>query len=1106
MNLTRTLVASNNPDDLNHSKRETEKNKKAQKQKEKDPMEFWYVGFFVHKSIPRNRWHIVYNDDNAGIAAALYLMTENGEIAIHNVYNVNQPASPDQPPRRIDVDSLVSRMTASGRNIVLGDFNLHDPTWSGPLFKATNGSAAAKNLRCGMMEEAKMRLLTKPGTVTYSSGKVSDDADDKSNASCLDLTFVSPDLFHQVDLDHCGVFPQNPWEPSDHRPIRTTIDITPLRDDTKWFLWKDCDDKVYQKQLEPGIKALHVMKLESKEDADLILDKIHDCLNEAIRIAVPSRLAHPPPPKQTMDCDIREALFGDGSSNVGPVPESTAEKSKTYRQHVEKMETLCGLFKTMGLGKAQCIPKIVPRMPDLRDSSGELCTTEEQKQWCIRQDIWPNTSEISDPKALELPSQESEQESRSMETPVTEKALKGMIMSLSTEKAAGDDKIPNDALKRGCDILAPILTKIFNLCLKTGHHPKVWKMAITSMVPKPDKESYDTAKAWRPIALLPSIGKLYEKVLADWLTRFAIEHELIPHSQYGAPGKTTVMAIEEIIRIIQGALSRKEQGKRNKIIKNKATLLGLDISGAYNHVDRSILLQRLIDTVLKLPRSLSEPFHVNIGIPQGSPLSPILFILFTAPLLDKIKEHNNAFGDKNVTVYCIAYVDDTYLIAVSDSYERNCVALKSFHDVVLAWADSVGLEFSPHKYSVMHFQRRYARGGPPDAMPDIDGLKDNPDCLKRTSLRVLGVIFDPRLTFAEHITKIEAEVTDALRAFRRVCGSTWGLTLKEARKWYFAYIRPKISYACAAWFIYTPPSLGDRVQLPSPLTVTQLGRLQTLQNKCLVLISGAIRTTKRETIQKELAIDSIGTFLWRTMIISRARALGTRTELEPQDPESNETAYRILDKQALELLQKAKESWLAKNSDTDNSWDESAGIRKAAIKKQALLRTVELVAEAWDDTIREHIAKHKTFTLPVAMVGGAGLHNLQYYKGFNRAESSLGLHLRTECIGLNGYLNKICVRREVKVPGSDDIILKLVAPECSCGYPIQTVYHMFMHCPDLHEARKRLIDKIGGPLDWDQLLTKHLKIAVHWAMTYFDLSQFMVARLHSMFEAGNEDS
>lgn len=338
--------------------------------------------------------------------------------------------------------------------------------------------------------------------------------------------------------------------------------------------------------------------------------------------------------------------------------------------------------------------------------------------------MWPKTSDGDVAPLLPLPTNPAEgsgyQELCADQT-VTEDELSRAIQALPTGKAAGDDEMANEAIKMARVQLVPYLTRLFQACLTLSHHPAAFKHAITVILPKQGKETYSDPKSWRPIALLLTLGKLFEKIVAERLKMLALAHKLLPRSQYGAPGKSTSHAVQGIIGTVYKAWSRKSMRKFHRkvtLVHKRATIMGLDMAGAYDNIDRLKLLQILIQknlpwwiillvhsflssrsTVLKMPGSTTKPFFVNIGIPQGSPLSPILFLFFAAPILENTIQLRGL-----VTIDAYAYVDDIYLVAVSFEYRDNCNGLKACHDSILKWAGPAGITFSPHKYNVMHFK------------------------------------------------------------------------------------------------------------------------------------------------------------------------------------------------------------------------------------------------------------------------------------------------------------------------------------------------------------------------------------------------------------------
>ncbi|KAF5530442.1 hypothetical protein FPHYL_14077 [Fusarium phyllophilum] len=493
-------------------------------------------------------------------------------------------------------------------------------------------------------------------------------------------------------------------------------------------------------------------------------------------------------------------------------------------------------------------------------------------------------------------------------------------------------------------------------------------------------------------------------------------------------------------------------------------------------------------------------------------------------MLTILAEEIKKLDRPNVEVHVFAYVDDTYVMAVSTSYEENCSILKVFHDLIMEWAKDAHLSFNPEKSLVMHFQRGVSDAKqksdqrkcknlgltdtpevepPCTLLPDIDELRNNPKCLQQDKLLVPGLMLDPKLSFEHHLTLIEEKVEAALRYQRRISGANWAMTLEKTRQYYICKIRPAISYACAAWFVWRPYNPGVP-GLHRSLPTGQIARLQKLQYKCIMLLSGAIRSTPRCVLQKECFIDSIQVFLYRML---------------PEHDEDgrfhekfhnyNESAFDVLNRGARVLVQQAgkrfQDTWKCPPKTTVlEAWRKPVN-RERAIRQQAIRQATETSKEIWNAKRQERTESGASTYQPPAFEEEWGGKSLAYYQGMTRPESTLGMQLRTECVGLNWYLNKCHVFREVRAPRSDAVVRVRVEATCTCGHPNQTVYHMFMKCPDLHDARLLLIRKVKH-FKWETLLTTNLKVAVHWAMMYFGLEQFSLARLDSMFYVDPEGS
>ena len=260
--------------------------------------------------------------------------------------------------------------------------------------------------------------------------------------------------------------------------------------------------------------------------------------------------------------------------------------------------------------------------------------------------------------------------------------------------------------------------------------------------------------------MLSTIGKLLESLVAQRLRALSAEHGLLPVNQYGVAGKCTTRALQKLLDPIYYAWCR------NLL----ATVMSLDLKGAYDRVHRLELLRILVrkgipdwiirfvwsflsdrTSTLEMPGHGSHgPFYVNIGIPQGSTLSPILFLFFASPMLDLFKESTNYLS----YTIAFAYVDDMYFIVFSETYHKNCQLLESMHVKMMPWAIPHGVVFSPGKYGVIHFIRPWTRNQKGcRQLPNIPGLtKDN----LKEDMRILGVQVDNKLSWKCHIEKVSS--------------------------------------------------------------------------------------------------------------------------------------------------------------------------------------------------------------------------------------------------------------------------------------------------------------------------------------------------------------
>lgn len=308
----------------------------------------------------------------------------------------------------------------------------------------------------------------------------------------------------------------------------------------------------------------------------------------------------------------------------------------------------------------------------------------------------------------------------------------------------------------------PWIANLVEASLQHGYLPECFREGIVAVVPKRDRDDFTLAKNWRPITLLCCIGKIIERIVTDRLAHLAAAQGWVPETQFAFCRRGTVDALEYLLNPVWKAWCT-TAGKQKRIF---STLVKLDIKAAYDHVDRMELLRNLlklgapnwmikwIGSFLSRRRArlwtrgrLSDNVWLNRGIPQGSPLSPILFILSSAKILELARSNDPQAG-----CVSLAFVDDVQILIQSLSYETNCKVAAELHAIVVGWAGPQGFIFDASKYTVLHFRQPRTHTERCTLIP-LEGMP--PSCLKRQE-RILGVIVDDELSWKPHLVHVSA--------------------------------------------------------------------------------------------------------------------------------------------------------------------------------------------------------------------------------------------------------------------------------------------------------------------------------------------------------------
>ena len=222
-----------------------------------------------------------------------------------------------------------------------------------------------------------------------------------------------------------------------------------------------------------------------------------------------------------------------------------------------------------------------------------------------------------------------------------------VIKNLKSTKSCGLDDIDSYVLKLACDQLTPAITHIVNLSIQQGCFPSMWK--VSKVIPLFKKKDATLPQNYRPVALLAITSKILERVVYNQIIKYLEENSLLHPSHHGFRKEhSTVTALLEMYT---NWVENHEEDKITAVVL-------LDMSAAFDLVDKSILIDKLklygfdagssswLDSYLSdrsqkvfLDGELSDALQVEVGVPQGSILGPILYCLMVNDLPEVPHDH-----------------------------------------------------------------------------------------------------------------------------------------------------------------------------------------------------------------------------------------------------------------------------------------------------------------------------------------------------------------------------------------------------------------------------------------------------------------------------------
>lgn len=339
--------------------------------------------------------------------------------------------------------------------------------------------------------------------------------------------------------------------------------------------------------------------------------------------------------------------------------------------------------------------------------------------------------------------------------------IEKIIKSLSKKKAPGIDGIRLiDIVNLGQKVTAAI-AQLINASVKKGVYPKELKIGIVRPIHKKgSRHKYDN---YRPITILPTIDKIFEKFISKQIYRYYDSNKVITDEQYGfRPGKNTTQLLSKLTDKIYDHLNNKKQ----------VLVVFIDYSKAFDSLRHDLLIDRLEDCgvrgpllnwckdylmnrayAVKVGNDFSDNVIVTEGTAQGSVLGPLHYITYVNSIINVVKECD-----------IFQFADDTCILAAEKDVNTALQKLQTDFNNIIKWSHDSGLVLNASKTKLMYISSSHNR-----KQVKLELLAHDHQCLhgnansqpcgcphielvdKQTHL---GLIMDNRMTWKDHINHV----------------------------------------------------------------------------------------------------------------------------------------------------------------------------------------------------------------------------------------------------------------------------------------------------------------------------------------------------------------
>ena len=365
---------------------------------------------------------------------------------------------------------------------------------------------------------------------------------------------------------------------------------------------------------------------------------------------------------------------------------------------------------------------------------------------------------------------------------ITEIEVKNTIKSFKN-KSCNINEIPIKIYKAISEVISKPLTNLMNECLDKSIYPEILKVSRITAVHKGGEMIPNN---FRPISNLHKVNKIFEKIIFNRLMAFFEKFNILSLNQFAyQKNNSTTNALDIIMEKIYSSLNKKKY------------VMGvfLDQSKAFDLVVHSILLEKLKNTgirgkelelirnylsgrkqYVKLGNEESTLENVSMGVPQGSTLGPLLYLVY----INDLKNCHN--------LEAVLYADDLSLFFASENLNDLYSVINENLTNVYSWFCTNSLKLNSKKSNYLLFagkKRTYEKQ-----------LKLGDNIINRNShIKLLGVTIDDKLTFKKHINAVSSKISFVGHLLSRC----YYLPEYVKKKLYFSYAHPMVVYGITVW-------------------------------------------------------------------------------------------------------------------------------------------------------------------------------------------------------------------------------------------------------------------------------------------------------------------